>query len=142
MLLLLNQDLRFMFQPVMTLKQKNYHGGAPLKETDPNQSRAVPKVSTLHTLASKLHHWSQATDRMGAAHNQLVCDKFSVPAHCIVVRWLVVVDLLQSSGKRRFFSVGRNPEVNISHARPFVSQIFKLIVVTSEKILNNLNMLV
>ena len=86
----------------MTLKQKNYHDSPPLKENDPNQSRAVPKVSTLHILTSKLHHWSQATDRMSAAHDLPVCDKFSVPAQCIAVRWLVVVDLLEGSGKRHF----------------------------------------
>ena len=41
-----------------------------------------------------------------------------------------------------FLSHGRQPEVNISSARTVVSQIFKLMVSTSEKTLNNINVVV
>ena len=41
-----------------------------------------------------------------------------------------------------FWSHGRTLEVNISHARLLVSQRFKLIVSTSEKGLNNINVVV
>ena len=42
-----------------------------------------------------------------------------------------------------FLSHGRQPEVNISHARTVVSvKFFKIIVSASEKILNNINVVV
>lgn len=65
----------------------------PLKENDPNQSQGVPKASILNAPTSNLYHWSQATDRLSAKHNQLVCNKFGLPVHRNVARWLVV-DLL------------------------------------------------
>lgn len=48
---------------------------------------------------SKLHHWSQATGRMDADNNLLVRDKFGLPVHCLVVRWLVF-DLLMYREQR------------------------------------------
>ena len=56
-------------------------------------------ASSRHSLTSKLHHWSQETDRMGADRNLLVRDKFSLPVYCLVVRWLVV-DLLMYREQR------------------------------------------
>ena len=41
-----------------------------------------------------------------------------------------------------FLSHGRQPEVNVSHARTVVSPTFKLIVSTSEKSTNIINVVV
>jgi len=54
MLLLLNQVLRFVFQPVITLKKQKYHDSVPLKKNDPNQFRAVPTNSKANDTKAKL----------------------------------------------------------------------------------------
>ena len=53
MYLLLNQVLRSVFQPVITLKQQKYHS-VPIKKNDPNQFRAVPKNSKANDTKAKL----------------------------------------------------------------------------------------
>ena len=54
MLLPLNQVLRFVFQPVITLKKQKYHDSVPLKKNDPNQCRAVPTNSKANDTKAKL----------------------------------------------------------------------------------------
>lgn len=54
MLLLLNQVLRFVSQPVITLKQQKYHYSVPLKKNDPNQSRDVKTNSKANGTKAKL----------------------------------------------------------------------------------------
>lgn len=74
------------------LRAKNNKSN-PFKRERSEPVSGVPKASILHAPKSNLYHWSQATDRLGANHNQLVCNKFGLPVHRNVARWLVV-DLL------------------------------------------------
>ena len=48
----------------------------------------------------------QATEQMGADHNLLVRDKFSVPVHCIVAHFLVVGLRMYRKERMTFFQNG------------------------------------
>ena len=64
MLLLLNQVLRFVFQPVITLKKQKYHDSVPLKKNDPNQFRAVPTNSKVNDTKAELNVYFFFTKRL------------------------------------------------------------------------------
>ena len=112
MLLLLNQILRSVFQPVITLKKQKCHNNISLKKNDLNQSRAVPKGSNLHTSWTIVRR--QSTGWVLTITNKCVTSPLHSGSLTGGRR------LIREINQAMFSNLGQKPEVNISHARTVV----------------------
>ena len=132
MLLLLNQILRSVFQPVITLKKQKCHNNTSLKKNDLNHSRAVPKGSNLRTSWTIVRR--QSTGWVLTITNKCVTSPLHSGSLTGGRR------LIREINQAMFSNLGPKPEVkHFARQDSGLYQIFKLIVSTSERILNNMN---